>query len=385
MVILSLLDEDGEEGLGYDVRTDSQKGRGVFATKEYAPGDVIFTELPSICVPRDRDHTCFHCALPIESINRCASRLTKQKMRIFEVIPMDKKPKVIQDASTELNFCCIECYQSAQQHYLQVYRSKWTEFKAIENWILLNKGPPHDQATLIALVKMLCMRAQGSDLFDDLDAMVDSRNITNLEKFTKVVYSKLKGQNVFLETSEAELLRWAGLCAANFQLGTVSAIKPWLNRIKEIKCLTKLHHAECLKQFKEFDYKAKNVYEKYVQKTKIQINQSSAPHLAIEFRALYNQHSKINHSCAPNVIIKHVENSSKIAIIASKSIAIDDEICFDYTLGKANVSKMGEGEERRRILKQQLDFDCVCPLCVFSMQSMQFKSSTTSENWGDLD
>ena len=104
--------------------------------------------------------------------------------------------------------------------------------------------------------------------------MVDSRNITNLEKFTKIVYSKLKGQNVFLETSEAELLRWAGLCAANFQLGTVSAIKPWLNRIKEIKCLTKLHHAECLKQFKEFDYKAKNVYEKYVQKTKIQINQS---------------------------------------------------------------------------------------------------------------
>ena len=81
-------------------------------------------------------------------------------MRIFEVIPMDQKPKVIQDASTELNFCCIECYQSAQQHYLQVYRSKWTEFKAIENWILLNKGPPHDQATLIALVKMLCMRAQ---------------------------------------------------------------------------------------------------------------------------------------------------------------------------------------------------------------------------------
>jgi len=73
---------------------------------------------------------------------------------------MNKKPQIITDESTELKFCGIKCYQKAQDEYLQVYRSKWAEFKAIENWILINKGPAHDQATLIALMKMLCMRAQ---------------------------------------------------------------------------------------------------------------------------------------------------------------------------------------------------------------------------------
>ena len=53
---------------------------------------------------------------------------------------MDKKPDVITDESTELKFCCLNCYQEAQSSYLQVLRSKWTEFKAIENWMLLNKG-----------------------------------------------------------------------------------------------------------------------------------------------------------------------------------------------------------------------------------------------------
>mgnify|MGYP006944952619 CR=1 FL=1 len=33
MVILSLLDENDCEGLGYEIRTDSKKGRGIFATK----------------------------------------------------------------------------------------------------------------------------------------------------------------------------------------------------------------------------------------------------------------------------------------------------------------------------------------------------------------
>ena len=61
-------------------------------------------------------------------------------MQIFQMIPMNKKPDTITDESTELKFCCLKCYQEAQSSYLQVLRSKWTEFKAIENWMLLNKG-----------------------------------------------------------------------------------------------------------------------------------------------------------------------------------------------------------------------------------------------------
>ena len=57
-------------------------------------------------------------------------------MQIFEVIPMNKKPDAITDESTGLKFCSLKCYQEAESNYLQVLRSKWTEFKAIENWML---------------------------------------------------------------------------------------------------------------------------------------------------------------------------------------------------------------------------------------------------------
>jgi len=105
--------------------------------------------------------------------------------------------------------------------------------------------------------------------------MVNSRqNIENLDKFIKIVYQKLKNQNVFLETNQKELLRWAELIAANIQLGTVSAVKPWVQTIKDIRCLSKLQHAECLKEFKDFDGRAKKVYTRYLEKTKARPIQS---------------------------------------------------------------------------------------------------------------
>ena len=62
----------------------------------------------------------------------------------------------------------------------------------------------------MTLFKMLSMRAQGSEKFADLDAMIDSRKIPSLAAWAKHIYAKLKEQNVFLETSEKELARWAG-------------------------------------------------------------------------------------------------------------------------------------------------------------------------------
>ena len=54
------------------------------------------------------------------------------------------------------------------------------------------------------------MRAQGSEKFADLDAMIDSRKIECVAEMAKVIYSKLKEQNVFPETNVKELIRWAG-------------------------------------------------------------------------------------------------------------------------------------------------------------------------------
>ncbi|CAG5112247.1 Oidioi.mRNA.OKI2018_I69.chr2.g6482.t1.cds [Oikopleura dioica] len=332
MVILTLIDDEGEECCGYEVRNCSQKGRGVFATKEYAPGDVIFDEMPAVMAPRDREVSCFHCAKPLESINQAASRLQRKRIKIFEIIPMNETPDVIEDQATELKFCSTKCFKEANDNYLNALRGKWKEYKSIENWIRVNKGPPHDQATLLAITKMMCMKQQKSKLVEDFEDMTSDRPLPNIEKFTKAVHTRFKSQNVFLENSHYDLLKYAEICGANFQLGTTSAIAPWIKRLKDIKCLERIQHAKLLKDFKDFDARAKKKYQEYLRNTGAQPTQSAAPHIASEFRALYAMHSKINHSCSPNVKVKMLENSSKVAIIALTPISLEDELCHGLKL-----------------------------------------------------
>ena len=71
----------------------------------------------------------------------------------------------------------------------------------------------------------------------------------------------LKSENVF-----------TGLFTANGQKSRVSVIEPWINAVEEIRCLSKLHHAECIKEVMDFDLKAKTIYEDFIIKNKIQPN-----------------------------------------------------------------------------------------------------------------
>ena len=71
----------------------------------------------------------------------------------------------------------------------------------------------------------------------------------------------LKSEKVFL-----------GLFAANAQQSTVSVIEYWIKAVEEIKCLSKLHHDECLKELINFRRKAKKIYEDYVIKNRIRRN-----------------------------------------------------------------------------------------------------------------
>lgn len=126
---------------------------------------------------------------------------------------MDEGPDFVVDQATELKFCSSECFKLASEHYLVALRGKWKEYKSVENWIRVNKGPAHDQvennshrwfhwnckATLLAITKMMCMKQQKSKLVEDFEDMTSDRIVPNIEKFTKAVHTRFKSQNVFLE------------------------------------------------------------------------------------------------------------------------------------------------------------------------------------------
>ena len=206
-----------------------EKGDAVFATKEFKVGEVIFEELPSVLCPYDRRVVCFHCCVPLESINESARRLSgDNKTNFYSIIPVDKKPEMIEDDITKLRFCCVSCHKKAMDSYFATFRGKWQEFKTIEAWILRNKGPPHDLATLMGLFKILCMDGQNCPNFEAVNKMIASRQRVNIDRFTKVIHEKMKINNVFQQHSNntpKNLSRWATIMAANFQMGTVSPLR----------------------------------------------------------------------------------------------------------------------------------------------------------------
>jgi len=70
---------------------------------------------------------------------------------------------------------------------------------------------------------------------------------------------------------------------------------------------------------------------------------------------LFSNLSLLNHSCCPNINIKHQGNV--VQVKANKNIEVGEEIFNSYidtTLPK---------NERKKILLSQFEFECKCSLC----------------------
>jgi hypothetical protein len=76
---------------------------------------------------------------------------------------------------------------------------------------------------------------------------------------------------------------------------------------------------------------------------------------------LYALHSHINHSCTPNVSIRHIDQRtalSRITAIASSAIPVGEELLITYVNPGANV------RERRQSLLEWGFGECNCTRCV---------------------
>ena len=76
---------------------------------------------------------------------------------------------------------------------------------------------------------------------------------------------------------------------------------------------------------------------------------------------LYEQLSRINHSCQPNTIRASTDKIGGVAIVANKDIAKDEEITINYMDGVDDGKPV---EKRREHLMQQYHFHCTCDLCM---------------------
>lgn len=76
---------------------------------------------------------------------------------------------------------------------------------------------------------------------------------------------------------------------------------------------------------------------------------------------LYVLHSHVNHSCAPNVSVRHLEQRTalaRISMIALQPIASGEELCITY------VNPALSTAARRQELYQWAIANCSCSRCV---------------------
>lgn len=94
--------------------------------------------------------------------------------------------------------------------------------------------------------------------------------------------------------------------------------------------------------------------------------------------AIYTLHSHLNHSCEPNVSVKHLEGPNqpgRITVIAKAPIAAGEELVVSYVDPKADV------KVRRNKLKEWNFGECRCKRCVEEDKRQQKR--TGGENAGD--
>jgi SET domain len=91
-----------------------------------------------------------------------------------------------------------------------------------------------------------------------------------------------------------------------------------------------------------------------------------------EAGGVYETISRINHSCAPNVVQAWNPLAEKETVYAVRSMSAGTEICTAYHVG-------GPSSERQKILKMYFGFDCTCALCSLPQEKLKMSDERMVE------
>lgn len=106
-------------------------------------------------------------------------------------------------------------------------------------------------------------------------------------------------------------------------------------------------------------------------------------HLLVDLEAhggLYRLHSHLNHSCAPNISIRHLDQRtalSRITVIARDDIYAGQELLITYTNPESNL------RDRRRRLSEWGFGLCQCERCV-EEEKVSMESDMNIQEASDL-
>ncbi|XP_065831641.1 SET and MYND domain-containing protein 4-like [Oscarella lobularis] len=292
---------------------DDLKGRFLEAERSMEPGRVVLEEMPRAAVLQ-REFRASHCSYCFTSI--------------------DKSSETIQcSACGEETFCSSICKSLARNEY------HWLECQHKD--LLDQLGPE----------AVLALRLLLADEPDNIKT--SERKRAKIEKFDKwpsdfdLVSSLMTHEN---RRSEKEIGHYRKVARELVQVTSTSSNESWSSIDKDVLFGFVMRH------LLQIQCNVHAITALVVDRREMgdHVETQNQVRLAL---AIYPRASLLNHSCDPNVIVSYERR--KLFVRTLKSVSKGDELLHCYGPHCARM----RFRERRKALREQYYFDCVCSAC----------------------
>ncbi|KAG6454293.1 hypothetical protein O3G_MSEX008624 [Manduca sexta] len=358
---------------GFEIKiTNSNKGKGLFATKKYDPGDIILEEDPIVSCQfawnaAYRYLACDHCMRPLETPERNVRRLS---CKSDIVLPHADCVEMNLDEATGCDDCeALYCSEFCkQQAYVTYHRSMCHDSLdalhpmtvVLEEWKQMHYPPEttnilllirilayinqnSDPAAAAAKIKQFCHRTVNEDA-ELIHKLLGEQFAIQLNRLRELTAAVIDGDYI------QDFLTPEGFCALMALVGTngqgigTSPLAMWVNAVSELT-------------MSDDERKQINLY---IDKLYQYVEEESGTFLNTEGSGLFELQSACNHSCSPNAESSFPYSNHRIQLKALKTIMPGDEICISY-LDECMIQR--SRHSRQKELAQNYLFKCWCERC----------------------
>jgi len=354
------------------------KGKGLFASKNFNGGEVIFEEKPLVCSQflwnsMYKYTACGGCMKSLETAEQMARRLTGNAS--LELPYASKCCEITLLGQTIVNchrcqrkYCSEECRESAwEQHHrtLCLGENQGDPSHPLEQlqeaWRKMHYPP--ETASVMLIAQMIATVLQAPDPKQMKDTF-ESFCHSVVNKGQKIVHKLLGDQfkeqldilrvlmsNALFEEKLEEWFKPEGFQSLLALIGTNG------QGIGTSSLSVYVHNLENLSDISQDEQQALDVF---IDQLYEEVDKVSGQFLNCEGSGLYALQSSCNHSCEPNAEVTFPYNNSTLALKALHSIQPGEEIVICY-LGECD--KERSRHTRQRLLRENYLFTCTCPKC----------------------
>ncbi|XP_063381431.1 histone-lysine N-trimethyltransferase SMYD5 [Cydia fagiglandana] len=359
---------------GFEIKTcNSKKGKAMFSTKNYEPGDIILEEDPLVSCQfawnaAYKYIACDHCMRPLETPEQNVRRLSANPDM---VLPHPDCYDMCLDNITSCDQCgAYYCSESCrQQAYAKYHRTICYDpndlqhpiVVLLEAWKPLHYPPEttsimllvrilayiqqsSDPSLAVATIKQFCHRTMNEDE-EIMHKLLGDQFVDQLNMLRELTANVVNGDAV------QEFLTPDGFCSLMALVGTngqgigTSPLAMWVNSVVELTLSDD--------ERRQLDLFLTRMYDK--------VQEESGSFLNTEGSGLFKLQSACNHNCAPNAESTFPYGNHRLQLKAIKPIRPGEEICISY-LDECFLQR--SRHSRQKELAQNYLFVCDCHRCL---------------------